>query len=142
MLEKAKDTFGYDIIYHRFKMAPKDGESLEDLKKDMAQLSGKLSACGIYVHFLESSLEKRTGKHKENFINVEVGIHEHHRTRGAGWFKKKETKVTVSDVFKFSAGHNTKETAEFAGVSVRTLYSRKTALKKADKWNESNMNMF
>ncbi|MBE6004452.1 MAG: hypothetical protein E7232_10290 [Lachnospiraceae bacterium] len=142
MIEKAKDSFGYDILYHRFKMAPAEGETTEDLKRDIALLSEKLEACGIYVHFLESSLEKRTGKHKDSFINVEVGIHEHHRTRGAGWFKKKETKVTVSEVFKYSSEHNTKETAEFAGVSVRTLYSRKTALKKAGKWNADNMKMF
>ncbi|OON86005.1 hypothetical protein BXO88_09195 [Oribacterium sp. C9] len=142
MIEKAKDTFGYDIMYHRFRMAPRDGETIEELKKDISLLSDKLAACGIYVHFLESNLEKRTGRHKENFINVEVGIHEHHRTRGAGWFKRKETKVTVSEVFRYSSEHNTKETAEFAGVSVRTLYTRKTALKKADKWNENNMNMF
>ena len=142
MIEKAKDSFGYDILYHGFKMAPKDGETIEDLKRDFELIAGKLKACGIYVHFLESDAQKRTGKHKDNFINVEVGIHEHHRTRGAGWFKKKETKVTVSEVFKYSSGHNTRETAEFAGVSVRTLYTRKTALKKADKWNEDNMNQF
>ncbi len=142
MLEKTKDTFGYDIIYHRFKMAPKDGENVEDLKKDIGLLSDKLKACGIYVHFLESGTEKRTGKYKDNFINVEVGIHEHHRTRGAGWFKKKETKVTVGEVYKYSLEHNTKETAEFVGVSVRTLYTRKTNLKKANKWDENNRDRF
>ena len=34
MIERAKDAFNYDIVYHKFKMAPMDGESLEDLKKD------------------------------------------------------------------------------------------------------------
>lgn len=142
MIEKAKDAMNYDILYHRFKMAPVDGEKIEDLKKDIDYLSEKLKACGIYVHFIESSVEKRTGKYKENFINVEVGIHEHHRTRGAGWFKRKETHVTVSEVYKYSLEHNTKETADFAGVSVKTLYNRKTALKKNDKWNAINSKNF
>ncbi|SFG08583.1 hypothetical protein [Oribacterium sp. WCC10] len=142
MIEKKKDTFGYDIMYHRFRMAPRDGETVDDLKHDIAELSDKLKACGIYVHFLESSVEKRTGRHKDGFINVEVGIHEHHRTRGAGWFKRKETRVTVAEVYEYSQSHNTKETAEFAAVSVRTLYNRKTALKNAGKWHENNSNMF
>ena len=142
MIEKAKDAFNYDILYHKFKMAPMDGESLEDLKKDINELSEKLEACGIYVHVLESNVQKKTGKSRDGFVNVEVGIHEHHRTRGAGWFKRKETQVTVGEVFKFSSGHNTRETAEFAGVSVRTLYNRKTALMKLGKWKENNQSMF
>jgi len=71
-----------------------------------------------------------------------VGIHEHHRTRGAGWFKRKETKVTVGEVYKYSAEHNTRETAEFAGVSLRTLYNRKTELKNRGRWQEDNQSMF
>jgi len=142
MIEIAKDAFNYDIVYHKFKMAPMDGESLEDLKRDITELSEKLEACGIYVHLFESRVQKKTGKPRDGFVNVEVGIHEHHRTRGAGWFKRKETRVTVGEVYVFSAGHTTKETAEFAGVSVRTLYSRKTALKNLGKWQEDNQSMF
>lgn len=142
MIERAKDAFNYDIVYHKFKMAPMDGESLEDLKKDINELSGKLEACGIYVHVFESNVQKKSGKSRDGFVNVEVGIHEHHRTRGAGWFKRKETKVTVGEVYKFSAEHNTRETAEFAGVSLRTLYNRKTELKNRGKWLEDNQSMF
>ncbi|GEM_PF-1445389 len=143
MIEKAKDALNHDILYHRFKMAPAEGETIDDLKKDIDALSEKLNACGIYVHLLESSVaRRRTGKYKDNFVNVEVGIHEHHRTRGAGWFKRKETNVTVSDVYKFSLKHNTKDTAEYAGVSVKTLYNRKIVLKKTDKWNDANGQKF
>ncbi len=142
MIEKAKDALNYDILYHRFKMAPAEGETINDLKKDIDALSDKLKACGIYIHFIESSVERRTGKYKDNFVNVEVGIHEHHRTRGAGWFRKKETNVTVGDVYKFSLEHNTKDTAAYAGVSVKTLYNRKIALKKNDRWNDVNGQKF
>ncbi len=142
MIEKAKDALNYDILYHRFKMAPAEGETINDLKKDIDALSDKLKACGIYIHFIESSVERRTGKYKDNFVNVEVGIHEHHRTRGAGWFKKKETNVTVRDVYKFSLEHNTKDTAEYAGISVKTLYNRKIALKKNNRWNDVNGQKF
>ena len=53
MIERAKDAFNYDIVYHKFKMAPMDGESLEDLKKP-----------AVYMFmFLKAMSKRKAGNH-------------------------------------------------------------------------------
>jgi predicted GIY-YIG superfamily endonuclease len=133
MIKKRKDMFGYDIIYHQLRMMPMEGENVEDLKGDFEYLKKKLEACGIYIHFLNE---------RKGICDVEVGIHEHQRSRGAGWFKKKTSKVSVGQVFEYQITHTTKETAAFAEISVKTLYNRKKALMEAGQWKSDNKKMF
>ena len=62
--------------------------------------------------------------------------------RAAGKKRDYGSTKRVSDVFIFKKEHSSKETAEYAGLRLRTYQRRVKKYKEEGRWNEENSSFF
>lgn len=133
MLERWSEPGLGEHIVESLHLAVETEEEFIRIQKELAEIDLHLKKYGIKL-----SLSK--GKEEKPIFRFDISLGRLKRDAG----KKRDygSAKKVSEVFLFSSSNKSKESAEYAGVQLRTYQRRVKKYKEDNKWNESNFSFF
>ena len=133
MLKKWSETGLGSFLTEHLSLSVTDEEELGRIREEIQELNSVVRKYGIRFGLKE-------GKKEDSILSMEFSLDKLKRAAG----KKRDYGSTkrVSDVFCFKKEHSSKETAEYAGVRLRTYQRRVKKYKEEGRWNEENSSFF
>ena len=133
MLKKWSETGLGSFLTEHLSLSVTDEEDLGRIREEIQELDSVVRKYGIRFGLKE-------GKKKVPILSIEFSLDKLKRDAG----KKRDYGSTkkVTDIFRFKKEHSSKETAEYAGVRIRTYQRRVKKYKEEGRWNEENTSFF
>ena len=125
MLEKWFEPGLGKHIVESLQLAVESEDEFSQIQKEITEMDSLLKKYGMKLSLSRNKEDKFTFKFEISLDRLK---------RAAG--KK------VSEVFLFSSSHKSSETAEYAGVQLRTYQRRVKRYKEESRWNEENSSFF
>ena len=133
MLEKWSEPGLGKHLVESLELRVEDEESFLQIQKEVSELDSLLKKYGMKLSLL---------KNKEDKSILKWDIALDRLKRAAGKKRDYGSAKKVSEVFLFSRTHKSVETAEYAGVQLRTYQRRVKRYKEESRWNEENSSFF
>ena len=120
-------------IVESLRLAVESEEDFLQIQKEIVELDSLLKKYGMKLSL---------SKNKEDKVTFKFEISLERLKRAAGKKRDYGSAKKVSEVFLFSRTHKSVETAEYAGVQLRTYQRRVKRYKEESRWNEENSSFF
>ena len=133
MLEKWFEPGLGKHIVESFQLAVESQEDFLQIQKEITELDSLLKKYGMKLSL---------SRNKEDQFTFKFEISLERLKRAAGKKRDFGSAKKVSEVFLFSSSHKSSETAEYAGVQLRTYQRRVKRYKEESRWNEENSSFF
>ena len=133
MLEKWSEPGLGKHVLESLELTIEDEEAFLQIQKEVSELDSLLKKYGMKLSLL---------KNKEDKSTLKWDIALDRLKRAAGKKRDYGSAKKVSEVFLFSSSHKSSETAEYAGVQLRTYQRRVKRYKEESRWNEENSSFF
>ena len=133
MLEKWFEPGLGKHIVESLRLAVESEEDFLQIQKEIVELDSLLKKYGMKLSL---------SKNKEDKVTFKFDISLDRLKRAAGKKRDYGSAKKVSEVFLFSRTHKSMETAEYAGVQLRTYQRRVKRYKDESCWNEENSSFF
>ena len=133
MLEKWSEPGLGKHVVESLELRVEDEESFLQIQKEVSELDSLLKKYGMKLSLFQNKEEK-------SILKWDIALDRLKRAAG----KKRDygSAKKVSEVFLFSSSHKSSETAEYAGVQLRTYQRRVKRYKEESRWNEENSSFF
>lgn len=133
MLKKWSETGLGSFLTEHLSLSVTDEVDLGRIREEIQELDSVVRKYGIRFGLKE-------GKKEVPILSIEFSLDKLKRAAG----KKRDYGSTkkVTDIFRFKKEHSSKETAEYAGVRIRTYQRRVKKYKEEGRWNEENTSFF
>ena len=133
MLKKWSETGLGSFLTEHLSLSVTDEVDLGRIREEIQELDSVVRKYGIRFGLKE-------GKKEVPILSIEFSLDKLKRAAG----KKRDYGSTkkVTDIFRFKREHSSKETAEYAGVRIRTYQRRVKKYKEEGRWNEENTSFF
>ena len=133
MLEKWSEPGLGKHVVESLELRVEDEESFLQIQKEVSELDSLLKKYGMKLSLSQNKEEK-------SILKWDIALDRLKRAAG----KKRDygSAKKVSEVFLFSSSHKSSETAEYAGVQLRTYQRRVKRYKEESRWNEENSSFF
>ena len=133
MLEKWSEPGLGKHLVESLELRVEDEESFLQIQKEVSELDSLLKKYGMKLSLFQNKEEK-------SILKWDIALDRLKRAAG----KKRDygSAKKVSEVFLFSSSHKSSETAEYAGVQLRTYQRRVKRYKEESRWNEENSSFF
>ena len=133
MLKKWSETGLGSFLTEHLSLSVTDEVDLGRIREEIQELDSVVRKYGIRFGLKE-------GKKEVPILSIEFSLDKLKRAAG----KKRDYGSTkrVTDIFRFKKEHSSKETAEYAGVKLRTYQRRVKKYKEEGRWNEENSSFF
>ena len=128
MISKISDPTTGDIYSLVLNLSPMTSKTLSTLMKDLDSLNDTIISSGVRLTFTGAEAEP----------HCIVSFTKNIVKRNAGKKRSIGHAHTVSEVFVFRKTHTSAESADFAGVSIRTYQRRVNKYKSLSRWHEDN----
>lgn len=133
MLKKWSETGLGSFLTEHLSLSVTDEVDLGRIREEIQELDSVVRKYGIRFGLKE-------GKKEVPILSIELSLDKLKRAAG----KKRDYGSTkkITDIFRFKKEHSSKETAEYAGVRIRTYQRRVKKYKEEGRWNEENTSFF
>ena len=133
MLKKWSETGLGSFLTEHLSLSVTDEVDLGRIREEIQELDSIVRKYGIRFGLKE-------GKKEVPILSIEFSLDKLKRAAG----KKRDYGCAkkVTDIFRFKKEHSSKETAEYAGVRIRTYQRRVKKYKEEGRWNEENSSFF
>ena len=133
MLKKWSETGLGSFLTEHLSLSVTDEVDWGRIREEIQELDSVVRKYGIRFGLKE-------GKKEVPILSIEFSLDKLKRAAG----KKRDYGSTkrVTDIFRFKKEHSSKETAEYAGVKLRTYQRRVKKYKEEGRWNEENSSFF
>ena len=133
MLEKWSEPGLGKHVVESLELRVEDEEAFLQIQKEVSELDSLLKKYGMKLSLSRNKEDKFTFKFEISLDRLK---------RAAGKKRDYGSAKKVSEVFLFSSSHKSSETAEYAGVQLRTYQRRVKRYKEESRWNEENSSFF
>ena len=133
MLEKWFEPCLGKHIVESLQLAVESEDEFSQIQKEITELDSLLKKYGMKLSLSRNKEDKFTFKFEISLDRLK---------RAAGKKRDYGSAKKVSEVFLFSGSHKSSETAEYAGVQLRTYQRRVKRYKEESRWNEENSSFF
>ena len=133
MLEKWFEPGLGKHIVESLQLTVESEDEFSQIQKEITELDSLLKKYGMKLSLSRNKEDKFTFKFEISLDRLK---------RAAGKKRDYGSAKKVSEVFLFSSSHKSSETAEYAGVQLRTYQRRVKRYKEESRWNEENSSFF
>lgn len=133
MLEKWFEPGLGKHIVESLQLAVESEDEFSQIQKEITEMDSLLKKYGMKLSLSRNKEDKFTFKFEISLDRLK---------RAAGKKRDYGSAKKVSEVFLFSSSHKSSETAEYAGVQLRTYQRRVKRYKEESRWNEENSSFF
>lgn len=133
MLEKWFEPGLGKHIVESLQLGVESEDEFSQIQKEITELDSLLKKYGMKLSLSRNKEDKFTFKFEISLDRLK---------RAAGKKRDYGSAKKVSEVFLFSSSHKSSETAEYAGVQLRTYQRRVKRYKEESRWNEENSSFF